>query len=261
LTHAKQPHRPPPAWLRALGRRDLPPSIRLGGYEYHHVTTFKHDFFAATGLYEGPAGKIILKTGRVASILGFPLEWIGRLLARHEARLLRLAHGIDGVPRLIGMRGTTGLVHEFIEGRPLAKQDTPDDHFFPRLSGMLDEIHARDAAYVDLEKRENILLGADGAPYLVDFQISWHLPHNRGGATWPARLIRQVLSASDRYHLLKHWRRMRPDQLEADAISDSYQPPLWIQWHRAIFRPITRLRRHVLVRLGARSSPSGRSPG
>ena len=258
---ARQRDRQPPSWLRALGRADLPPSIRVGGHEYEHARTFKHDFFAATGLYEGQTGRIILKIGRQASAFGVPLDWMGRFLARHEAQMYQLAQSIEGIPRFLGRWGPTGLVHEFVEGRPLAKGDVPDSRFFPRLSRILAEIHARQAAYVDLEKPENVLLGADGSPYLIDFQISWHLPANRGGRTWAARLMLDALQASDHHHLLKHWRRLRPDQLRMDEIADSYRAPFWIRWHRAVFRPVIRLRRQVLVWLGARTSSTGRSPG
>lgn len=253
--------RRPPAWLRALGHRDLPPTIRHGDRTYRHVKTFKHDFFAATGLYNGPDGKAVLKVMRQAPLFGLPLSWLGALVMRHEVRLYRLADGVDGVPHLIGPWGPTGFLHAYAEGRPLARQDVPDDRFFPTLSGMLAAIHRRGAAYVDLEKRENILLGADGKPHLIDFQISWHIPPRRGGNTWIARGILGILQNADRYHLLKHWRRLRPDQLDPAQIADSHRAPFWIRWHRAIFRPLTHLRRRVLVRLGARNSTTGRSPG
>ncbi|HVP10389.1 MAG TPA: hypothetical protein VMV94_04280, partial [Phycisphaerae bacterium] len=203
----------------------------------------------------------VLKVGRQASFYGLPMAWIGRLLTTHEVRVYKITESVDGIPRFFGRWGPTGLVHQFIEGRPLAKDDQVDDAFFPRLEAMLDSMHAMGVAYVDLEKRENILLGSDGHPYLIDFQISWHLPTNRGGRTWLAQWFLGVLQQADRYHLLKHWRRLRPDQLHEPAISHSYEPPFWIRWHRAIFRPLTLLRRQVLVWLGARSSTSGRSPG
>ncbi len=257
-TKPNKPLRSPPAWLLALGKSALPSSILVRGTEYGHVQTFKHDFFAATGLYEGPAGRVVLKVGRRSSLFGLPMDWVGGLLMRHEARMYRLTQSIAGVPRLVGTWGTTGLVHEYIEGRPLSKSLAVDDAFFPRLSSMLDAMHARSAAYVDLEKPENILLGKDGAPYLFDFQISWHVPRNRGGDTWPCRMILDVLRASDRYHLFKHWRRMRPDQLPG---AGEGRAPVWIRWHRAVFRPLTLLRRQILVWMGTRSSVKVRSPG
>ncbi|MFQ5429138.1 MAG: hypothetical protein ACE5E1_02410 [Phycisphaerae bacterium] len=225
------------------------------------MQTFKHDFFAATGLYAGGGNRVVLKVGRQARCFGLPLGWVGRFLMKHEVRLFRHARSIDGVPELLGTWGETGLLHAYVEGRPLAKGDKLDDDFFPRLSAMLDRIHALDMAYVDLEKRENILLGADGRPHLIDFQISWHLRPEHGGRTWPARRILRILQAADRYHLLKHWRRARPDQMSPQRIAESYRAPFWIAWHRAVFRPVTRLRRQVLVWLGARRSAGGRSPG
>lgn len=261
MNREKHPsHRPPP-WLRALGPLGLPAEIVIGGSHYDFTKAFKHDFFAATGLYRGASGQVVLKMGRRAPLFCFPMSWVGRFLARREIRLLRRAASVAGVPRFLGAYGDVGLVREYIEGRPLSRGDRVEDGFFPRLSAMLDEIHALEMAYVDLEKRENILLGDDGKPYLIDFQISWHLPSNRAGRSWIARRVLRVLQPADRYHLFKHWRRSRPDQLNPDEWARSFKAPFWIAGHRTLFRPLIRLRRWILVCLGARRSASGRSPG
>jgi len=232
--------------IRALGRDDPPAQIVVDGQTYRRVAVFKHDFFAATALYECPAGRIVLKLGRRARFLGLPLAWIGRLLVTHESRLYELVDGIPGVPRFTGRWGDHAFTHEFVEGHELAKGDVVDDAFFDRLTALIDELHRRDMAYVDLEKRENILVGDDGRPYLIDFQISWHVPANRGGRTWPARLILHALQDADRYHLLKHRRRQRPDLMSLAELNASRDPPLSIAWHRVLFRPFTRLRRKAL---------------
>lgn len=250
-----------PSWLHALGKADLPPSVIVAGSPYRHLRTFKHDFFAATGLYQGEQQRIVVKIGRAAPVFGIPLRWLGRVLTQHEIRLYLLAQGMPGVPKFTGTWGTNGFAHEYVEGRPLAKGDVPTDGFFHQLAAILEALHGRRIAYVDLEKRENVLLGEDGRPYLIDFQISWHLPVNRGGDTFFFRSIRDVLQASDRYHLYKHWRRLRPDQLDR-AVADRFgRPPFWIRWHRWVFRPLTLLRRQILVWLGARSDVRVRSPG
>lgn len=251
----------PPAWLRALGRDDLPETMTLNGRIHRRVKTYKHDFFAATGRYEAENSKVVLKVGRVAPLLGLPMTWIGRFLAKREMRLLHHVRSVPGVPLLLGSWGRTGLIHQYVEGGPLGRHARPDDAFFPQLLEMLEAMHARDLAYVDLEKPENILLGADGRPYLIDFQIAWHLPPNRFGDTWIARKILSLLQASDRYHLLKHWRRARPDQLDERLLNEARRVPFWIAGHRAIFRPLIQLRRRILVRLGGRTSARGRSPG
>jgi len=242
-----------------LGRKALPTEIIISGRHFHHVQTFKHDFFAATAVYAGSAGRVVLKVQRQADFFGLPMAWVGRFLKRREAYLLVFTQSIPGVPRFWGDWGQTGLVHEYVAGRPLGRNDRVNDEFFPRLAAMLDQIHALDMAYVDLEKPENILLGEDGRPYLIDFQISWHPA--RSGRSSAGRKILHILQAADRYHLLKHWRRIRPDQLSPEQIAESRRAPFWIAWHRAVFRPITKLRRQVLARLGVRSSAHGRSPG
>ena len=250
-------------WLRALGRADLPAQVRIGFETFRHVRTFKHDFFAATAQYaaESDGRPIVLKIGRRVSLWGLPTAWIGRYLSRREGRLYELLQGIEGIPAFTGYWESTGLAHAYVDGAPLARDVAVDDAFFPRLSAILDAIHQRGAAYVDLEKRENVLLGMDGRPYLIDFQISLHLRPDRGGRIPPLRWLLRVLQSSDRYHLLKHWRRMRPDQLTAEQVAQSYRPPFWISWHRVLFRPLTLLRRWVLVRLGERRSTRVRSPG
>ena len=114
---------------------------------------------------------------------------------------------------------------------------------------MVDTVHARDVAYVDLEKRENIIVGDDGRPYLIDFQISLHVPPGRGPLRRIARWILARFQQSDRYHLLKHWRRHRPDQLSPEQIAHSRRAGAWIQLHRTLTRPLVRLRRRTLSRV------------
>jgi hypothetical protein len=250
-TDAARSRRRPPRWLFALGDAALPVEGTIGHRPYRLTRTFKHDFFAATGLYEDDGRRAVIKFGRSARLLGLPLAWLGRRMIAHETRLYSLVDGLSGVPRLLGRCGDIAFAHEFVEGRDLRRDDRPADDFFPRLAALIDAIHARDIAYVDLEKRENILVGDDGRPYLIDFQISWHWPARSGGRTALARRLLSLLQASDRYHLYKHWRRMRPDQLSAEQAAAA-RPPIWIEWHRLIFRPITLARRRMLEWLGAR---------
>jgi hypothetical protein len=258
------------AWLRALGREDMPPSIRLADGEYRHLRTFKHDFFAATGLYDGPSGRVVLKIGRLASLLGMPMAWMGRVLSEHEAGLYEELSGLEGVPRWFGPWGETGIVHAFVEGHPLQRHEHVDDDFFPRLEALLEEIHRRGIAYVDLEKRENILVRDDGRPCLIDFQISWKWTgHNAARPKGLQRLIPPrggdlllyKLQQADRYHVLKHRRRHRPDTMTAAQIAASYRCGWYIELHRRASWPFTALRRTVLKLLTGRSrSPKQDGP-
>lgn len=275
------------AWLRALGPSELPAQITLADGVYAHVRTYKHDFFAATGLYEGPSGKAVLKVGRTAGLFGFPMQWVGRYLAGHERDIYERVDGLPGVPRCLGRWGPTGFVHAFVPGHPLQRHEGVDDDFFPALQSLIDAIHARGIAYVDLEKRENILVGDDGRPYLIDFQISWHWPNLRPprGTAAPSvstgwkpvphsvsplqrlvpdelgRYILRVLQRGDRYHLIKHRRRHRPDTLSPEEYAASYRVSPLITLHRRVSAPFTAIRRACLKLLTGRSrSPKQDGP-
>jgi len=239
----------PPAWLKALGRQELPETIACHGVTYQRVQVFKHDFFAATGLYRSHQGLAVYKVGRVADLFGFPMAWLGKWLCRREAQAYQRLQDLDGVPGYVGLAGENGFLHEFLPGHVLQRYERVGDEFFARLEKLLGEVHARDMAYVDLEKRENILVGDDGRPGLIDFQISWYWPLEWGGGTAPARWLLRRFQESDRYHQLKHWRRHRPDQLTEEDMARSRRKPAYIHLLTWITRPFTRLRRRTLQRL------------
>src|SRR6185369_1004878 len=131
--------------------------------------------------------------------------------------------------------GKNGFVHEYVTGRPLQKGKPVPDRFFMQLTGLLEELHRRDIAYVDTNKPENILLGDDGKPHLIDFQISWDL-HELGDNFLNRWWLRRLCD-SDIYHLLKHKKRFRPDQTTDDERTRIEQRGTLINLHRFLTRP------------------------
>ena len=247
-----------PLSLQALGGKPLPTSLTVGGRTYYHRKTFKNDFFAVTTLYEGKAGKVVLKVGRQARFLLLPLKWVGRFLARREEWFLRQLEELDQVPGFMGRWGDTGIVRRYLEGHPLQKGERVDDDFHPRLRALVGEIHRRGMAYVDLEKCENVVVGEDGRPYLIDFQIAW-----RGRAPGlvelpPLRWLGECLQRGDRYHLVKLQRRTRPDQLSKEELQASYHRPWYVQLHRVLTALLQWVRRSVLERVDPRRGPGER---
>lgn len=241
-------------WLYALAGGKLPASVTCGGREFTLVSTFKHDFFAATGLYRDAQGLAVLKLNRANDLCGLPLRWIGRFLGQREARLYRIAAGLPGVPTLIGTVGDTGFMHTYVAGRPLERREWVPDRFFPELRTLLAALHARHVAYVDLNKRENVLVGDDGRPYLIDFQISLHMPPVGWRGLRPMRWLLARFQRADIYHYLKHKRRSRPDLLTPDDERILGRLSIWIRLHRWLARPLTHLRRRALRRLKARET-------
>ena len=264
-----------PPSLTALGRRSLPDRIELAGDAYALERVFKNDFFAITAAYvRSPDGgavdadgfvtlapgvcpddlpeRLILKVGRQARFLLLPLGWVGRLLESRERAIFGQLDGLVGVPRLLGRWQRTGLVREYVEGTVMAKGTPVPDDFHARLRQLVGDVHGRGVAVVDLEKCENVLVGADGVPFLFDFQISWHISARWGGELAPARWIRKRLQAADLYHLVKLQRRTRPDQMSPEALQASYLKPWYVRLHTKITRPMTLLRRIILDRVAPR---------
>lgn len=259
LGHSRATVRPRPRLFQALGRNQPPDRILIDGEIFRQTTLFKHDSWAATALFaaEGrPDRQLVCKFHRQQAILFLPVRWAGRAMARREARMMRRLADVPYVPRLAGSvrddHGTPlphAVARWFIPGHPLTKGENVDNRFFPTFRALLDQIHQRGMAYVDLHKRENVIVGdADGAPYLVDFQISVALPQ-RG----PLGTILRVFQRGDDYHLAKHWAAHRPDQCGFTTADLQRRIPWWIKAHRLIARPFRECRRRLLVALRIRN--------
>ena len=234
--------------MRALGRKNLPETITLDGVTWRHTRTHKHDFWAVTGFYENDRGeRAVLKMGRTEPFMGFGLEFIGRFLCRREMRFYNALAGLPNVPPIIGTVGTTGFLHAYVKGQPLSRERPVPDEFFRDLEALIQEIHRRRIAYVDANKPENILLGDDGKPHLIDFQISWDL-HELGN-TWLNRWWLRRLQHSDVYHVLKHKMRLRPDQLSEEERAIVEKRGALIRLHRIVTMPYKRLRRSTFKRM------------
>jgi hypothetical protein len=245
--------RPRSPLFRALGADDPPDRVEIRGHGYHLETVFKHDSWAATGLYVSRAGKAVCKFNRRQDILGIPMQGLGRVLAKREIEVLRRLADVPNVPRWLGPVVCAGcrlphaVARTYIPGRPLSPRDRLPGSFYDALARLLNVMHERRLAYVDLHKAENVLVGADGQPYLFDFQISFiGDPYQRQDA-WTAPLL-QLLQEADAYHLAKHRRRgaWRTAHMRQEL-------PWFIRAHRLVGYPLRELRRRLLVVLGIRS--------
>jgi len=245
----------PPAYLFALGKEGVPQQLAVAGVDYRLRELFKHDFFAATALYDvvaPPAGAMapaqaVLKIQRVAGFFGVPLAWLGEFVCHHEVTIYAKLQGLGGIPRLLGRVGRNGFLHEYIPGQVLeGGRELPPD-FFDRLQDLLRAIHAQDIAYVDTNKCENILVGTDGRPYLIDFQISWHTFRWARRFRW-ARWMLAQLQASDWYHFYKHKARLAPQRCSPADLAAATRRSWHLRVHRFLAQPLIRVRRRFLAR-------------
>ena len=232
-----------------------PERIELGGAAYRLVRVFKHDFFAATCLYEAAAPqrprwpRVVVKYSRSQAFLGIPCGWYARLMRAHEEGIYAALTGLDGVPAWAGRVGPDGYAIEYVDAAPLDHFERPPEGFFDRLVALMRQIHARGVAYCDANKRSNILVGEGGRPFLVDYQISFR---RRDDWPWPLRsLIAAAVSyicQRDLYHLYKHKRRLAPDELTPEEDALSRRRSGLHALHRRLTKPWRGLRRRFLSR-------------
>lgn len=246
--------------FRALGRADPPSPVTVGGTEYTLSDALKHDSWAATAVYASASGhKIICKFNRTQPAI-ISLRWLGRRLARRESQFLkRLAH-LDRVPDDLGPVSTGGQIlpnavaRAFIAGEAWRSARQVDAPFFAELRELLDRVHATGMAYVDLHKRENIIVDTEGHPHLIDFQVCLGV-----GDRWPGngRLTRMLvarLQEMDDYHFRKHHVACLRGAFSPEERRQYVRPPGFISAHRKIAVPLRSLRRWLLTQLKIRDA-------
>ncbi|MCB9869688.1 MAG: phosphotransferase [Planctomycetes bacterium] len=122
---------------------------------------------------------------------------VARLLIRREQRALRALAGIAGVPAVLEVEGGgRQAFRSWLPGAPLSAVDTLRTDFFDRLEELVERLHDRSVCHNDLHKEANILVGDDGLPCLVDFQLA--SVHPRRGREFALRI------AEDIRHVRKH---------------------------------------------------------
>jgi hypothetical protein len=245
--------RPRPPVLRALGADDPPFTVAVSGQSYTRAEILKHDSWAATAIYANAARRIVCKFNRTQPIHGIDMTWLGRFLAARERRALERLADLPSVPDSLGDVSANGkrlpnaVARVYVPGHPLRKNEWVRTDFFPALHKLLAEMHRRGIAYVDLHKRENIIVGDDGRPYLIDFQIGFDVKHNRVAWVPGIAYLFDVLRQADWYHLSKHvaHHARRPPWVVPQ--------PWWIRLHRLIAVPFREARRRLLVASAVRT--------
>ncbi len=96
------------------------------------------------------------------------------LVAREHRALCRVSH-VEGVPRYCGRLDAYALATEYVEAAsaPEAPAERLTVEFFASLERIIGELHKRGVVHCDLKKLDNIMVGADGKPYVIDFAAAF----------------------------------------------------------------------------------------
>ncbi len=141
---------------------------------------------------------------RVASGSALPFSgWIARRLLARERRALRELAGLEGIPREREGGTAEVLIRDWVEGVPLSRAGSLPADFFENLDLLVAAVHARGVCHNDLHKEANVLLGDDGFPWLIDFQLA--SVHASGDRAFDTR------RREDLRHVEKHRRRYTRD--------------------------------------------------
>lgn len=168
------------------------------------TTLLGRGYQGAVYLVDGPDGPVIVKK----AIGRGPARAVRRAMLRREHSIYQLLRGIPGVPRCHGLRNGEELVLEFIDGQSLrhARQTAAGrEKFFAELLELIQAVHRAGVAHGDLKRKDNILLGHDGHPYLIDFGTAVSAPP---GAGFMRRLLFRQLRRVD----LNAWVKLKYQQ-------------------------------------------------
>jgi RIO-like serine/threonine protein kinase len=146
---------------------------------------------------------------------------VGRFLVWREEKAYRRLRGMKGIPVLYRILDGMALVMERIPGQSLEeleKKKRLPKSFFDALEAIVEDAHARGVAHCDLKRAPNILLGSDGAPYIVD----WSAAVSRTELSlFPFNLIYRRLLLDDLHAITKVQLRHCPEEISKERL-DGY---------------------------------------
>jgi hypothetical protein len=200
------------------------------------IRELKDDGFAHTRLVRMDGRSWLHKEYRFRVPLGRLLTPLCRYWARHEMEVGRALADIRGVPGAPIALDDTTFCRPWIDGCDLRAHQQAggalSDVFFDELVLLVQRIHERGVAYADLQKKDNIIVGSDGRPYLIDFQISLRRYEGRSAlrravSDWWVRHTQ----SDDLRHVYKHKRRLRPDLItpEEEELTTRRSPVSWLK--------------------------------
>jgi predicted Ser/Thr protein kinase len=167
------------------------------------------------------------------------VRWtFGRWVIQHEYRVCRRLGDIEGVPHVYGLLDDYAMVMERLEAErlPPLKGHSLTPEFFARLKRLVAAMHARGVAHGDL-RRKNVLIGADGAPCIIDFATAFSLKSLKNPL---ARLLFRHYCRVDDITILKIQKRYLPASLTEQEEARLAATPLYLRAGRLLRKKVYR---------------------
>jgi RIO-like serine/threonine protein kinase len=127
-----------------------------------------------------------------------------------ELSALRLLSGLKGFPQEPFRLDRFAFAYRFTLGKGIGSHSAVSSPaFFEELEQLVEKMHERGVAHLDIRAAKNILITDQGEPFILDFQS--YAPLKR----LPC-FLRNLLVNIDRSAVYKHWERKFPDTLGHD---------------------------------------------
>jgi hypothetical protein len=140
---------------------------------------------------------------------------LGLWLIRKEWKVYIRLKGMRGVPKAMEKIDRFAFALEFVKGRAIERGETLQASFFFDLERMIEEMHSRGVAHLDLRHKGNILVSDEGRPVLIDFNSSFCFKE-RGLLL---RFLFPILKWVDEGGLLKLKERIAPSLMSPEESS------------------------------------------
>jgi hypothetical protein len=134
-------------------------------------TELGRGYQARTTLYRAPFGQFVVKTARGVG----PWRYLGEAAIRREHAVYSRIADVSGIPQCLGLINGKHLVLEYLDGGTFRDREHGIEdwsRFFDRLLETIRGIHARGVAHGDLKRKDNLLVGQDERPFIVDFGVA-----------------------------------------------------------------------------------------
>jgi RIO-like serine/threonine protein kinase len=187
----------------------MPPRFTRRDFEAHTTALLSRGRFnnATVSLCRIQGEDWVVKDFRPKSRL---VRWTtGRFFMARELQALQRLHGLPGIPGDAFRIDADAIAYRHLPGRTLPRYPRhliPKD-FFPRLEQLVQAMHERGVAHLDLRYRQNTLVLDDGSPGVIDFASFVRLD---GLPAWLQHHFRRV----DMSGVYKQWSKRAPDSLD-----------------------------------------------
>ena len=173
---------------------------------------------------------------------------LGPILARRESKALKCLSSVDGVPLLIGRRGSRALLMEWFSATPFKTLQRDSEfwkRFFVTLEQRLAAIHQLGVAHCDLRSLNNVLVNDHGDVFIVDFVACCF-----EGRRWNllSRAVFQRFCRADRDAVLKLKQQVAPELLSDEQRNRLKHVGWFARGARNAGKLIRRLSRMLLTR-------------